>query len=43
MGLNNTIERIKSNAANIGSKMMTGKTIEERVKEIFEKVKDNVK
>ena len=43
MGLNNTIERIKSNAANIGSKMMTGKTIEERVKKIFEKVKDNVK
>ena len=43
MGLNNTIERIKSNAANIGSKMMTGKTIEEQVKKIFEKVKDNVK
>ena len=34
MGLNDTIKRIKSNAAEIGSKMMTGKTIEERVKEI---------
>ena len=41
MGLNNTIERIKNNAANIGSKMMTGKTIEERVKEIYEKVKED--
>ena len=34
MGLNDTIKRIKSNVAEIGSKMMTGKTIEERVKEI---------
>lgn len=33
MALNDTIERIKDNAANIGSVMMTGKTIEERVKE----------
>ena len=35
MALNNTIERIKNNAANIGSIMMTGKIIEERVKEAF--------
>ena len=35
MALNNTIERIKDNAANIGSVMMTGKTIEDRVKEAF--------
>ena len=33
MGLNDTIDRIKSEVADIGSKMMTGKTIEERVKE----------
>lgn len=35
MGLNDTVNRIKSEAADIGSKMMTGKTIEERIKEIF--------
>lgn len=35
MALNDTIERIKDNAANIGSVMMTGKTIEERVEETF--------
>ena len=35
MALNNTVERIKDNAANIGSVMMTGKTVEERVKEAF--------
>lgn len=35
MALNDTIERIKDNAANIGSVMMTGKTIEERVEEAF--------
>ena len=35
MSLDNTIKRIKSNAAEIGSKMITGKTIEERVKEII--------
>ena len=40
MGLNDTIKRIKSNAAEIGSKMMTGKTIEERVKEIVLKGSD---
>ena len=34
MALNDTIKRIKSDVADIGSKMMTGKTIEERVKEI---------
>lgn len=34
MALNDTIKRIKSDVAEIGSKMMTGKTIEERVKEI---------
>ena len=35
MGLNDTVNRIKSEVADIGSKMMTGKTIEERIKEIF--------
>ena len=35
MGLSDTADRIKSEVANISSKMMTGKTIEERVKEIF--------
>lgn len=35
MALNDIIKRIKNNAAEIGSKMMTGKTIEERVKEII--------
>ena len=34
MSLNDTVKRIKSNAAEIGSKMMTGKTIEEQIKEI---------
>ena len=38
MALNNTIERIKDNAANIGSVMMTGKTIEERIEEAFDTV-----
>lgn len=37
MALEKTIERIKSNAANIGSIMMTGKTIEERVEELLSK------
>ena len=35
MALEKTIERIKSDVANIGSIMMTGKTIEERVKELL--------
>ena len=30
MALNDTIKRIKTNVANIGSVMMIGKTIEER-------------
>ena len=34
MALNDTIKRIRSEVADIGSKMMTGKTIEERVEEI---------
>lgn len=38
MAFNNTIERIKNNAANIGSVMMTGKTIEERIEEAFDTV-----
>ena len=38
MALNDTIERIKNNAANIGSVMMTGKTIEERIEEAFDTV-----
>lgn len=47
MNLDDTIKRIKSNAAEIGSKMMTGKTIEEQVKEIVlknsnKKVKDSI-
>ena len=40
MALNDTIKRIRAEAADIGSKMMTGKTIEERVKEIFMKASD---
>ena len=40
MALNDTIKRIHAEVADIGSKMMTGKTIEERVKEIFDKVSD---
>ena len=40
MALEKTIERIKSNAANIGSIMMTGKTIEERVEELLSKQED---
>ena len=40
MALNDTIKRIKSDVADIGSKMMTGKTIEERVKEIVLKSRD---
>ena len=35
MGLADTVDKIKSEVANIGSKMMTGKTIEERVKELI--------
>lgn len=41
MALNDTIKRIRDEVADIGSEMMTGKTIEERVKEIFEEVSDN--
>lgn len=40
MALNDTIKRIHAETADIGSKMMTGKTIEERVKEIFVKASD---
>ena len=47
MNLDDTIKRIKSDAADIGSKMMTGKTIEEQVKEIIlecsnKKVKNSI-
>lgn len=35
MSLDDTIKRIKSDVAEIGSKMMTGKTIEEQIKEII--------
>lgn len=42
MALNDTIERIKDNAANIGSVMMTGKTIEERVTEAFAPTTSNI-
>ena len=35
MALNDTIRRIHAEVADIGSKMMTGKTIEERVAEAF--------
>ena len=37
MGLNKEIERIKTEAADIGCKMLTGKTVEELVKEIITK------
>lgn len=40
MALNDTIKRIHAEAADIGSKMMTGKTIKERVKEIVMKASD---
>lgn len=40
MALNDTIKRIHVEAADIGSKMMTDKTIEERVKEIVMKASD---
>ena len=40
MALNDTIKRIHAEVADIGSKMMTGKTIEERVKEIVMKASD---
>ena len=43
MALNDTIKRIHTEAADIGSKMMTSKTIEERVKEIFEKANNKNK
>ena len=35
MSLDDTIKRIKSDVAEIGSKMMTGRTIEEQIKEII--------
>lgn len=35
MSLDDTIKKIKSDVAEISSKMMTGKTIEEQVKEII--------
>lgn len=40
MALNDTIKRIHAEVADIGSKMMTGKTIEKRIKEIFMKASD---
>ena len=40
MALNDTIKRIHAEVADRGSKMMTGKTIEERVKEIVMKASD---
>lgn len=39
MSLGKEVDRIKSELANIGSKMITGKTIEELVKEIVKEVK----
>ena len=43
MALNDTIKRIHAEVADIGYRMITGKTIEERVKEIFEKTSDKNK
>ena len=37
MALDKEIERIKSEVADIGCKMLTGKTIEELIKEIIRK------
>ena len=34
--LNDYIEQVKQNSAEIGSKMMTGKTIDERLQELLE-------
>lgn len=42
MTLNDTIKKIHTEAADIGSKMMTGKTIEERVAETFTPVASNM-
>lgn len=39
MSLDKEIDRIKSELANIGSKMIMGKTIEELVEEIIREVK----
>jgi hypothetical protein len=39
MSLDKEIDRIKSEFANIGSKMITGKTIEELIKDIIREVK----
>ena len=39
MSLGKEVDRIKSEFANIGSKMITGKTIEELIKEIIREVK----
>lgn len=39
MSLGKEVDRIKSELANIGSKMITGKTIEELIKEIIREVK----
>ena len=39
MSLGNEVERIKSELANIGSKIITDKTIEELVEEIIKEVK----
>ena len=41
MALNDTVERIKTNVANIGSVTMTGKPIEERVTETFASTTSN--
>ena len=41
MGLNDTANRMKSEIADIGSRMLTGKTIEERVNEMFVQIMDN--
>ena len=42
MALNDTIEKIHTKVADIGSKMMTGKTIEERVAEVVTPVASNM-
>ncbi len=41
MGLANTANKMKTEIANIGSKMMTGKSIEERIEELFD-VKEGI-
>jgi hypothetical protein len=41
MGLADVVNKMKSEIADIGSRAMTGKTIEERVNDMFVQIMDN--